>query len=110
MGTGTKEVSLIDEPLTRSYVERLLRLAGSSDRLNLSGRNLSKIDLSEFNLTKTNLIGANLTQANLTNAILTGANLKQANLANHYSCTCLERACPKELSEKNCSVYERAGM
>ena len=27
----------------------------------------------------------------------------------HYSCTCLERACPKGLSEKNCSVYEREG-
>ncbi len=78
----TRELNLTEEPLTRSDVEKLLDIAGSSDKLDLSGRNLSQIDLSEFNLTGATFIGANLTKANLTKAKLIGATLLQANLVN----------------------------
>ena len=58
-----------DPPLTRADVERLLREAGSPDKLDLSGRNLNGIDLSEFNLVGANLSGANLGGANLREAL-----------------------------------------
>jgi len=49
-----------DKPLTRADVERLLDEAGSSDKLNLSGRNLNRIDLTNFNLAGASLSGADL--------------------------------------------------
>ena len=38
-----------DRPLTRADVERLLREAGSPDKLELSSRNLEGIDLTHVN-------------------------------------------------------------
>src|SRR5437016_6099606 len=75
-----RETSREDKPLTRADVERLLREAGSPDKLNLSGRNLSMINLTHFGLSGANLSGANLSQARLDNADLSGANLSEANL------------------------------
>lgn len=79
-----------DKPLTRFDVERLLQEVGSTDKLDLSDRNLMRIDLSNFDLTRANLRGANLRRANLYRANLMGiylhgadlykANLREANL------------------------------
>jgi Pentapeptide repeats (8 copies) len=75
INTGEKTAKE-DNPLTRTDVERLLREVGSSNRLDLSGRNLKGIDLAYLNLKGANLSGANLDDANLS-----GANLDDANLS-----------------------------
>ena len=69
-----------DKPLTRADVEDLLRKAGSPDKLDLSGRNLSQINLAGFNLERVNLSGTSLREANLSRANLSRANLSRANL------------------------------
>src|SRR6266487_193167 len=84
-----------DRPLTREDVEELLQRVGSSDRLNLEGRNLRSIDLSNLNLARAilrrtdlrdailshaNLIGVDLSNANLRDADLSGSLLIRANL------------------------------
>ena len=62
-----------DKPLTRADVERFLQEAGSSDKLNLSGRNLERISLANLILQ-----GAFLREANLSRADLSAANLYRA--------------------------------
>ncbi len=70
-----------DKPLTRADVERLLDEVGSSDKLNLSGRNMAGIDLASFRLTGADLRGADLRGADLRGADLSGARLIAANLS-----------------------------
>src|SRR6266849_2669450 len=67
-----------DKPLTREDVVRLLQQAGSSDKLDLSGRILLGIKLFSLDLRGANLSGADLSGANLTVALLFGANLSEA--------------------------------
>jgi uncharacterized protein YjbI with pentapeptide repeats len=88
MNTDTqKQTSKEDKPLTRADVKRLLHEAGSSDKLNLSGRTfLEGIDLTNLilrgaNLREADLRGANLIGAQLQRADLSGANLQRANLS-----------------------------
>ena len=69
-----------DRPLVRADVERFLREAGSSDKLNLTGRNLERINLTGFSLQGANLSGANLGSADLSATDLSYANLGSANL------------------------------
>ena len=69
-----------DRPLTRADVERLLHEIGSSDKLNLRGRNLQMINLTSFRLAGANLREVDLREANLTEADLTRADLGGANL------------------------------
>src|SRR3989442_1563412 len=70
-----------DKPLTRADVERFLHEAGSSDKLNLSGRNLEKINLAHFSLWGADLRDADLTNADLRDADLSGADLSGADLS-----------------------------
>jgi len=65
-----------DKPLTRTDVERFFLEAGSSDKLNLSGRNLEEINPTRFILQ-----GAKLSRAYIAVANLTVANLENANLS-----------------------------
>jgi uncharacterized protein YjbI with pentapeptide repeats len=69
------------EVSTREDVGTLLLEAGTSDRLNLSSRNLKGIDLAGWDLTGADLHGVDFTEARLCGAILTGANLVGAKLA-----------------------------
>jgi Pentapeptide repeats (8 copies) len=69
-----------DRPLTRADVKRLQQEAGSSARLNLSGRNLQGIELDFFDLTGANLEGADLRKATFRKATLEGAIFSEANL------------------------------
>lgn len=64
------------KPLTREDVLRLLKEAGSSQLLDLSLKNLNRINLSGG----INLKGINLQRADLENANLEGADLSYANL------------------------------
>ena len=66
-----------EKPLTRSDVEKLLAEVGSSDKLDLTNKDLSHIDLSNLSLEKANLYGTNLSEANLYRANLSGASLVQ---------------------------------
>lgn len=74
-----------DKPLAREDVISLLQKKGSSEKLDLSGRNLEGIDLSDLDLrgarlNRTNLSGATLSYANLSGTTLRGANLSSADL------------------------------
>jgi uncharacterized protein YjbI with pentapeptide repeats len=81
MTTGYQNVTgTEDQPLTRSDVERLLREVGSSEKLNLSSRNLNGIDLLAFDLTGANLSNANLGGAILREAVLIRVNMRNADL------------------------------
>ena len=96
-----------DHSLNREDVEGLLLEAGSTDKLNLSNRNLRGIDFSNFDLTRANLSGANLSGANLSGANLLwvnllganlqGANLREANLSR------------TQLSRANLSLVDLSG-
>ncbi len=76
------EIEQADRPLTRADVERLLEEAGSSDRLNLQGKNLRGADLSSLDLHGADLSRADLRDADLTHANLEEVNFHQANLTN----------------------------
>jgi uncharacterized protein YjbI with pentapeptide repeats len=74
-----------DRPLTRADIEQLLHEAGSPNKLNLSGRNLARVNLVGLNLggadlREAQLEGADLRQAHLRGAELEGADLRQAQL------------------------------
>jgi hypothetical protein len=56
-------------------------LEAISQKLNLSGADLSKANLKWANLSGANLSGADLSKANLSGANLSGANLSEANLS-----------------------------
>ena len=71
-----------DKPLTRIDVEKLLQIAGSSEKLNLSNKNLRGIDFKYMHLSRADLRGANLRGADLFNADLRGADLFNADLSN----------------------------
>jgi uncharacterized protein YjbI with pentapeptide repeats len=58
-----------DKPLKRAEVESLLDEIGSSNMLNLSGKNMSGIDLAKFMLTEANLSRADLSGADLSRAL-----------------------------------------
>ncbi|HEY0752347.1 MAG TPA: pentapeptide repeat-containing protein [Ktedonobacteraceae bacterium] len=60
--------------------QQLLQTLGSSDKLDLSGRNLEGIDPSGLRLRGINLRSANLRSANLNDTDLTQANLRDADL------------------------------
>ncbi|HEX6482751.1 MAG TPA: pentapeptide repeat-containing protein [Ktedonobacteraceae bacterium] len=77
-----RETQQEDKPLTKEDVIRLLEEAGSSSKLDLSGRNLQGIDLPGCNLTVANLSRADLRNANLSRADLRIANLSGADLRN----------------------------
>lgn len=85
MTTGIQtQIAQEDKPLTRADVEQLLREVGSSDKLNLSGRNLSGIDLASFSLRGATLRNVNLHQAELFRADLSETDLSGANLSEAY--------------------------
>ena len=78
---GRAKTDLEDKPLTREDVEQLLQEAGSSDKLDLSARNLRGINLAGFDLVRVYLTKANLNGADLRGIFLRGANLSGANLS-----------------------------
>jgi len=68
-------------PLTRADVEERLRMAGRSERLDLTGENIIGGDLSNLDLSGAKLSNANLSRANLSKANLSGVNLHNADLS-----------------------------
>lgn len=75
------ETAQADRPLTRADVEHLITQVGSSERLNLHGRNLQGADLSRFDLHGADLSVTDLRSSDLTQANLQAVNLHQANLS-----------------------------
>lgn len=75
------EVGQADRPFTRADIERLLQEVGSSDHLNVYGKNLRGADLSSLDLHGADLSAADLRGADLTQGNLEEVNFHQAKLA-----------------------------
>ena len=81
MSFEPEEISLkLDKSLTRADVENLLEQQGDSQKLNLSGLNLSVVDFAEMDLSGAAFAYAHLNGANLLNANLENTNLNSARL------------------------------
>jgi uncharacterized protein YjbI with pentapeptide repeats len=74
-------IALIFASLIRGNLFNVFKIISNSNRINLSGANLSDINLSGANLSDINLSGADLSGAFLSGAFLSGANLSGADLS-----------------------------